>query len=115
MEKRGLEPDVVSFTTVINAHARAGNTQEAQAWLDAMVTRGKAPDSYACNAVCAAHARVGDAAAAMRCLARMADYGAQFRAGPIALVLPHTPPRNTHAPPRMLPPHMLRLHVLHAP
>jgi pentatricopeptide repeat protein len=71
----GLTPDHVSYSSVIHAHAHAGNPAAAQAWLDRMTQHGVRPDNVSFNSVCAAHAKVGDAAAAVACYQRMQNEG----------------------------------------
>ena len=60
MVERGIEPNQVSYSTVLHAHARAGAPKQAQVWLDRMTGAGIAPDAVTFNTVCSAHARVGE-------------------------------------------------------
>ena len=45
MERIGLAPTNVTYTSVLIAYALSGNPPQAQAWLDAMISRGLQPDA----------------------------------------------------------------------
>ena len=73
-------PIQVSFSTVLHAHARAGNAVEAQAWLERMRHASIEPDAVSYNTVCSAWARRGDAAAALACYSAMQAAGVRASA-----------------------------------
>ncbi|EOD06271.1 hypothetical protein EMIHUDRAFT_249953 [Emiliania huxleyi CCMP1516] len=75
LERAGLQPNTISFSAVIHAHANAGDAAKAQGWLDSMRARGVPADAVCFNSVCAAHARRGDVASASVCFRAMEEAG----------------------------------------
>merc|ERR1719375_1351698 len=75
----GLEPNVVSFSTLIDACAKASDPNSAEKWHDRMVTAGVTPNAHSFSAIISAFARSRDAdapAAAKRWLERAEAAGA---------------------------------------
>ena len=56
---RGVAPDVVSFNSLIAAHANAGSPERARAWIDRMRGWGIAPDACSYTTAIAGFARAG--------------------------------------------------------
>merc|ERR1719515_361764 len=49
MLESGVEPNTITFTTVINACARVGDVKKAEAWLTKMKAAGILPNSFSYN------------------------------------------------------------------
>merc|ERR1719464_1880801 len=61
MEEVGLEPNLVSYNTVINACAILGEASKAVTWLACMTEKGITPDLVTYSTLCKAFAREGKA------------------------------------------------------
>lgn len=59
MLQTGMRPDVVSFSTVIHAYARAGDVESAEAWFLQMLTEGVEANVISYNSVMDACAKAG--------------------------------------------------------
>merc|ERR1719433_1504709 len=68
MRKGGLEPDTVSYSTVIHACLRLHRPHRAMRLLEDMYMSGETPNSFYFGAVVQALARAGDASNASRWL-----------------------------------------------
>ena len=66
-----VEPDVVTYSTLISAHAKAGNVPGAEAWLQALLERGLKPNHVTYSTVISACSRGGDVRGASKWLEKM--------------------------------------------
>jgi len=69
------EPNVVSFSAMIDACAKAGSLEKAEKWHARMVEVGVEPNSHSFGAVINACAKSGEIQSAIRWLDRMEDCG----------------------------------------
>merc|ERR1712046_249121 len=67
----GLEPNVVSYTAVIDGCAKAGHAESAARWFDDMLKHKVTPNSLTYNAVINSCARKGDVDGALKWLSQM--------------------------------------------
>ena len=78
IQQVGLEPDVVSYTTLIDACAKKGLVEEAEHWLAQMLERGEIKaDVVAYTAVISAHANQGKVDGALKWLSEMRKNGVE--------------------------------------
>ena len=59
MKDRGIEPDAMSYNSIINACAQGSQVEEAVKWLKTMQDQGIAPNSMSYNSVINACAQRG--------------------------------------------------------
>merc|ERR1719324_1473153 len=70
-----IEPNVVSYSSMIDACAKAGDPARAERWHRTMVEKGVQPNAHSFSAVINACAKAGDVAAASNHLAAMEKSG----------------------------------------
>ena len=70
-----MEPDVVTYNTVVNAHAQKGNAEGAVRVFEAMRKQGMEPNVVTYNTVVNAYAQKGDAEGAVRVFETMRKQG----------------------------------------
>merc|ERR1719375_1022582 len=75
MESKDVEPDVVSFNSVIHACAKSGATARAEKWLANMKGRKVDANVVTHNILMDAYAKADDAEGAELCLRRMLETG----------------------------------------
>merc|ERR1719356_2388525 len=75
MHSAGIKGDTISYTTVINACAKVGAVEKAEAWLGRMIEEGAEPNVVTFNAVIAACAKRCDGERAVEWLDKMKRSG----------------------------------------
>ena len=76
MESLGIEPDVVSYTSLLDHWAAVGDAELAEKVLSKMIAKGVTPDLRTFGALVKAHARAGDPESAEDVLRRMREFDA---------------------------------------
>lgn len=71
-------PDIISYSTVMDAFAQRGDTDRAEAWFRRMVVAGIRPDRVSFNTLVKAHARNGNVAGAERWLRKARESEVQL-------------------------------------
>lgn len=80
MQKRGVSPDGVSYSTFVHACVTSGDATKAEVWLERMIAQGSAdgePNAFCYNAVVQAWARQGDAERASHWLSQAIEAKAE--------------------------------------
>lgn len=72
---RGIEPDVFTFNTLINAYCKGGNVKLAYQLLDVMSAEGWNPDLVSYTSLIAGFSELCDFETAISCVYRMIDEG----------------------------------------
>mmetsp|Transcript_51992 Transcript_51992/g.161349 ORF Transcript_51992/g.161349 Transcript_51992/m.161349 type:complete len:869 (-) Transcript_51992:176-2782(-) len=75
-----LDPDVISYSAIMDACAQHGETERAEGWFHKMVAAGISPDTVSFNTMIKAHARGGDLNGAERWLQMAREKGARLDA-----------------------------------
>merc|ERR1719161_2840393 len=75
MLDKGMTPNAVTFSAVMNAWGRAGDVSRAARWLRAMLDKGMTPNAVTFSAVISACAKAGDADKAELWLNHMDEFG----------------------------------------
>ena len=78
LREAGLQPDAVSYATLLYAASWAGDVPRALSWLETMKEEGVHPNRVVFNTVLRTCGIAGDVATADRMLAEMADSGVQL-------------------------------------
>jgi pentatricopeptide repeat protein len=76
-----LTPDILSFSALVEAYARAGRPSEAASWLEAARQAGVEPNVVTFGTVAKGYAVAGDFAAAHRVLDGMEEAGVRPNTG----------------------------------
>jgi pentatricopeptide repeat domain-containing protein 1 len=74
-DKTGLQPDTITYNSVIHARALEGNIKRAEWWLGTMRQRGIPPNTISYNIIIDACVKANDSQAAEAWLARMTEDG----------------------------------------
>ena len=71
INRRGLEPDYYTFTTLLMACGRTGDSEQVSDVMSLMKQYGMIPDEIAFGAAIDAHRRAGNSVKALECLQDM--------------------------------------------
>ena len=71
IKRRGLEPDYYTFTTLLMACGRTGDSEQVSDVMSLMKQYGMIPDEIAFGAAIDAHRRAGNSVKALECLQDM--------------------------------------------
>jgi len=77
MQQDGIQPNVHTYTTLMNAYARVGNREGAEGVLTRMIEAGITPNVFTYTVLINAYARAGDVEGAQGVLRRMKVKGVE--------------------------------------
>ncbi|KAJ4849629.1 hypothetical protein Tsubulata_017738 [Turnera subulata] len=121
MKDKGIQPDVICYTALIDHHCKASNIEDAVELFNEMVDGGLQPDTKTYTALLSGHCKVGDIAKAEVLYEEMLDKGIGLDACTKSVLRRHCILKarkvqfrlsGTHYPASLMPPVFMPYHAM---